>query len=147
MQELGVVEDRILKNSSLTRGDVEQESTLVSFIQALKVMRNITASSPRPDVGLIIGSRYHINTYGVLGYAMMSCPTWGDALRLARQYHQVASSLVHLDMEIDNKKGSMTYVARPFYPDMVDIEPFTVEKLFASLIAVSRPLLQKPGNP
>lgn len=147
MQELGVPEDRVLRNTSLNRGDVEREGTLVSFIQAMKLMRNILASSPRRDIGLIIGSRYHINTYGVLGYAMMSCSTWGDALRLARHYYLVASSLVDLDMTTDDTKGTMTYVARPFYPDMTDIEPFTVEKLFASLIAVSKPLLQTPAYP
>lgn len=147
MLELGIPEGRILKNTSLQRSDVELESTRVSFIQALKLMRNILSSSPRPDIGLIIGDRYHINTYGVLGYAMMSCPTWGDALRLARDYHRVASSLVHLDMVVDDKEGTMTYIARPFYSDMTDIEPFTVEKLFTSLVAVSKPLLKNPGYP
>jgi len=147
MQELGVDNDQILKNTGLTRAGVAQDGVLVSFIQSLKFMRNILNSSPRPDIGLVIGNRYQINTYGVLGYAMMSCPTWGDALRLARHYYQVASSLVHIDMETSDKKQTLTYIATPFYPDMVDIEPFTVEKLFASLIAVSKPLLAIPANP
>ncbi len=147
MQELGVDDHRILKNTGLQRSEIAREGTLVSFIQALKLMRNILATSPRPDIGLLTGNRYQINTYGVLGYAMMSCPTWGDALRLARHYYQVASSLVHIGMEVDEEKQTLAYVATPFYPDMVDIEPFTVEKLFASLIAVSKPLLANPGNP
>lgn len=147
MEELGIEGTAILKNTSLERAEIAQDGTLVSFLQALKVMRNILARSPRPDIGLLIGSRYQINTYGVLGYAMMSCPTWGDALRLARHYHTVASSLCNIEMEVDEEKQTLTYVATPFYPEMVDIEPFTVEKLFASLIAVTKPLLAEPGYP
>jgi AraC-like DNA-binding protein len=147
MEELGIDNNAILKNTSLERLEVAQEGTLVSFIQALKLMRNILARSPRPDIGLIIGSRYQINTYGVLGYAMMSCPTWGDALRLARHYHKVASSLCNIEMEVDEDRQTLTYIATPFYADMVDIEPFTVEKLFASLIAVTKALLAEPGYP
>jgi hypothetical protein len=78
---------------------------------------------------------------------MMSCPTWGDALRLARHYHTVASSLCNIDIEVDEEKQTLTYVATPFYQDMVDREPFTVEKLFASLIAITKPLLAEPEYP
>ncbi|MEH6569303.1 MAG: AraC family transcriptional regulator [Halioglobus sp.] len=147
MEELGIEGSAILKNTALERSEVAQEGTLISYIQALKLMRNILARSPRPDIGLLIGSRYQINTYGVLGYAMMSCPTWGDALRLARHYHKVASSLCNIEMEIDEDRQTLTYIATPFYPEMVDIEPFTVEKLFASLISVTKPLLAEPGYP
>jgi AraC-like DNA-binding protein len=147
MHELGVADDRILKNTGLDRDKIAREGTLVSFIQALKLIRNILASSPRPDIGLRIGDRYQINTYGVLGYAMMSSPTWGDALKVARHYYKVASSLVHLELEVDHANQTMAYIAKPFYPDLVDVEPFTIEKLFASLIAVTRPLLEQPGIP
>ncbi len=147
MKELGVDPERVLKNTGMEAGELAREDTLVSFIQALKMIRNILTSSPSPDIGLLVGDRYQINTYGVLGYAMMSCPSWGDALRLGRDYHRVASSLVTLDIEYDEAEQSLSYIAVPFYKEMVDIEPFTVEKLFASLIAVSRPLLAKPALP
>jgi AraC-like DNA-binding protein len=147
MKEFDVGPDTVLKNTGMEVGELDREDTLVSFIQALKMIRNILATSPRPDVGLLVGDRYQINTYGVLGYAMMSCPSWGDALRLGRDYHSVASSLVTLELEYDEAGQSLSYIAVPFYKEMVDIEPFTVEKLFASLIAVSRPLLAKPALP
>jgi AraC-like DNA-binding protein len=147
MRELGVEPGRILKNTGLTVADVEQEGTLVSFLQTLKLMHNVLATSPRPDIGLLVGDRYQISTYGLLGYVMMSCPTWGDALRMARRYYQVASSLVGLELDVDQQRQTLTFTAIPFYRDLKDIEPFTVEKLFASLIAVTRPLLQRPTMP
>ena len=58
MQELEVDNDQILKNTGLTRTGVAQDGVLVSFIQSLKFMRNILNSSPRPDIGLVIGNRY-----------------------------------------------------------------------------------------
>ena len=147
MEELGVTAEQVIKNTGVDAITLVQEDTRVSFLQALKFVRKLIAQSPRKDIGLEIGNRYQISTYGVLGYAMMSCPTWGDALQLARHYHRVASSLVHIDMELDESTGTLTFIASPFYPDLVDIEPFTVEKLFASLVAVSRPLLARPAMP
>jgi AraC-like DNA-binding protein len=147
MQELGVAPTSVLNNTGLDLATVSREETRVSFLQALKFVRNLLKHSPRADIGLHIGDRYHISTYGVLGYAMMSCTTWADALRLAGRFHRVASSLVAIELDIDSKRQTLTYVATPFYPDLDDIEPFTVEKLFASLIAVSKPVLPEPAYP
>ena len=146
-EELGIRRDDILDNTSLSPAELERDGTLISFLQALKFLRRLLKLSPRPDIGLLIGSRYQISTYGVLGYAMMSCPTWLDALQLADNYHRAASSLVHLEVAPSADPGTLTLLAKPFYPDLTDIEPFTVEKVFASLVAVSRPLLQKPALP
>jgi AraC-like DNA-binding protein len=146
-EELGIGRDTVLDKTNLSLADLERDGTLISFLQALKFLRSLLKQSPRPDIGLLIGSRYQISTYGVLGYAMMSCPTWLDALQLADNYYRAASSLAHLEVVPSDSPGIVTLLARPFYPDLRDIEPFTIEKLFASLVAVSRPLLQKPALP
>lgn len=147
MRELGVDSELILKNTGLEPNSLAREGTMMSFLQALKFVRNLLRHSPRPDIGLHIGDHYHISTYGVLGYAMMSCATWVEALRLGGRFHRVASSLVAIELEIDEERDTLAYVVRPFYPDMDDVEPFTVEKLFASLIAVSRPVMPEPAYP
>ena len=147
MQEQGVEAELILKNTEMEPTALAKDDTLISFLQALKFVRNLLKHSPRADIGLHIGDRYHISTYGVLGYAMMSCTTWADALRLGGRFHRVASSLVAIKLDIDTERDTLTYVASPFYPDLKDIEPFTVEKLFASLIAVSRSALPEPAYP
>ena len=128
MEEFGIAAEQVLKNTGVEATALSQEDTRVSFLQAVKFVRNLIARSPRTDIGLEIGDRYQISTYGVLGYAMMSCSTWGDALKRARHYHRVASSLVHIDMEHDESAGTLTYIAKPVYPDLVEIEPCTVEK-------------------
>jgi len=146
-EELGIQRNAILDSTSLELAELEQEGTLISFLQALKFLRRLIKLSPQADIGLLIGSRYQISTYGVLGYAMMSCTTWLDALQLASHYHRAASSLVHIEVLPSDTPATVTLLAKPFYPDLHDIEPFTVEKVFASLVAVSRPLLQKPALP
>ena len=147
MAEQGIDPDRVLAATDLSLDMLQREDTAISFHQALAFVRSILALSPRSDIGLIIGQHYQISTYGVLGYAMMSCPTWADALALGSRFHRVASSLVGIETEVDQVRGTLAYIARPFYPSLTDIEPFTVEKLFASLIAVSRPLLAEPAVP
>jgi AraC-like DNA-binding protein len=147
MQEQGVSAASILKNTGLEPADLAVESALVSFLQALKFVRNLLRHSSRADIGLHIGDRYHVSTYGVLGYAMMSCATWADALAIGRRFHQVASSLANIDLYIDEQRNTLSYIATPFYPELTDIEPFIVEKLFAGLIAASRSVLPEPAYP
>jgi AraC-like DNA-binding protein len=147
MREQGIGDESILKNTGLEAAQLAEESTLISFLQALKFVRNVLRHSRRADIGLSIGDRFHISTYGVLGYAMMSCGTWADALALGRRFHQVASSLTNIDLDVDERHGTLTYIATPFYPEFADIEPFTMEKLFASLVAVGRSVLQEPAYP
>ena len=147
MQEQGVPPESILKNTGLAVADLTKESTLVSFLQAVKFVRNLLLNSPRADIGLLIGDHYHISTYGVLGYAMMSCANWAEALAMARRFHRVASSLANIELEIDEQRHTLTYIATPFYAGLDDIEPFVVEKLFTSLIAASRSVLHEPAYP
>ena len=147
MQEQGVPPESILKNTGLALADLTKENTRVSFLQALKFVRNLLHHGPRADIGLLIGDRYHISTYGVLGYAMMSCANWAEALAMARRFHQTASSLANIELEIDERRHTLTYITTPFYSGLEDIEPFVVEKLFASLIAASRSVLHEPAYP
>ncbi len=143
----GADPDKILEHCEFTHEDLQREETLVSFLQAAKFIRHVLAHTPRPDIGLLTGNSYTIATYGVLGYAMMSCPTWLEALRLANSYYKAASSLVHIQITESENMDRVRVQALPFYPDLVDIEPFTVEKLFTSLIATTRPLLAKTAYP
>ena len=147
MAELGVSAGKVLNNTGTEAVDLVAEDSRVSFLQALKFIRNLLRHSPRQDIGLYIGERYHISTYGILGYAMMACANWADALVLGRRFHRVASSLVDIELETDPQRETISYLARPFYPGLVDIEPFTVEKLFASLVAASRSVLPAPAQP
>lgn len=147
MTEFGVEPASILKNTGLDVEDLAQDGTLISFLQAYKFVRNLLRESPFDDIGLRIGDRYQISTFGVLGYAMMSCANWAEALILGSRFSRVASSLVHLDLEMDEANRRLRYLGTPFYPDLEEIEAFTIEKLFSSLVAVTRPLLVSPAYP
>jgi AraC-like DNA-binding protein len=143
----GVTEEAVLWNTGLDSEDVRRDSTLISFLQCYKIVRNIVRGSKVDDIGLRVGESYHISTFGVLGYAMMSCANWEEATHLAGDCYQVASSLVQLELVDDRDNNSLSYIAQPYYPDLKDIEIFTLEKQFASMIAVTSSVLPKPLYP
>ena len=147
MQEHGIAPEVLLTHTGLTVEELSREETCISFLQAVKFIRNVLRYSPLPEIGLVIGNQYHISTYGILGYAMMSCATWEDALTVGRRFHRVASSFVDIEVETQERAGRAIYRALPFYPDLTDIEPFTVEKLYASFVAVSRSVVGEPVYP
>lgn len=53
----------------------------------LAVLRNLSAArGDRPSLGLELGARYHLTTFGILGYALMSSRTVAEAMRLALRF-------------------------------------------------------------
>ena len=47
----------------------------------LTVLRNLaTALQGRTGLGLELGARYHVTAFGILGYALMSSRTVGEAM-------------------------------------------------------------------
>lgn len=146
MEELGVSADLILKNTNLKLNEIRTKVLLLSYHQAMIFVSNLVKHSPRPDIGLYIGSRYKVTTFGNLGYAMMSSANWLDALQMATKYHKAASSLLQMESCLIQTGKTLAIRVEPPYP-IGDFLPFTVEKLFASLVSVTLALLDQPMYP
>src|SRR5215471_17364729 len=66
----------------LSRAQVDDATTCVSYRQASTVIRRAQRALERPDLGLEIGRRQSIGTFGILGLAMMTARTFGEAMAL-----------------------------------------------------------------
>lgn len=72
-------------------------------------LSEITIDSENPDIGLKVLHNTNPAMLGVLGYAIMSCETLGDALERLIHYHSLISNSsflkLHLDSEILRIEG------------------------------------------
>ncbi|MCW2608030.1 MAG: putative transcriptional regulator [Frankiales bacterium] len=70
--------------------------------QELAVVRALQAADPDPDLPLVAGSRYHVTTYGIWGFALASSPTVRSALDVGARFVDLSFAFCRLDVEQDD---------------------------------------------
>lgn len=129
----------------LGRAQVDDASVRVSYRQASLIVRRALRDLPGPDIGLRLGRQQTIGNFGLLGLAMMTARTFGDAVAVGLQYSPVSGSLMDLELD-DSEPGTLALVAKPRAPDDA-ILPFLCEELFASTLMLCRGLLGPSFRP
>jgi hypothetical protein len=72
-----------LESTGLAEDSLRDTGTTVSARQELTVVANLLrALGDPPGLGLEAGIRYHLTTYGIWGFAMISSPAWRSAIDL-----------------------------------------------------------------
>ena len=99
----GVATDDSLRDSGITPAMLEQPRTEISADQELTVVRNIVRRIGHlPGVGLDAGLRYHLSTYGIWGFALLTSPTYRSAAEIALRYLDLTYAFVHFRLETRN---------------------------------------------
>ena len=123
----------------LTRAQVDDAATRVSYRQASTAIRRARRDLAQDDLGLQLGRRQSIGTFGILGLAMMTARTFGEAMALGIEHHAISGALMDMEMEALGP-GEVALLARPRFADD-PILMFLCEELFASCLVVCRGLL------
>ena len=79
--EHGVPPERCLARTGLRLEVLRDPNVEVSAKQELTVVANLLeALGDPPGLGVEAGVRYHLTTYGIWGFALISSPTWRSAI-------------------------------------------------------------------
>ncbi|APU15380.1 MULTISPECIES: AraC family transcriptional regulator [Actinoalloteichus] len=123
---------------------VTSGSVRVSYRQAAVVLRRAVHAMPGRPLGMRVGCRDTLLSFGMLGIAMRSCATAADALTLARELHQAAGSLMDLDVEtFGDEMALRLHELRPD-PELV---AFLCEEALCSTLVVIRAMLGAAWSP
>lgn len=144
-EEQGIACEHWFAGLRLGRAQVDDASVRVSYRQASQVVRRALRDLPGPDTGLRLGRQQTIGNFGLLGLAMMTARTFGDAVAIGLQYSPVSGSLMDLELD-DSEPGILALVAKPRAPDDA-ILPFLCEELFASTLMLCRGLVGPAFRP
>jgi AraC-like DNA-binding protein len=122
----------------LRREQLADPDLRVSYRTAHQFICRAMRELDLPNAGLVIGREGDIGDFGLLGLAMLTSRTLGEALAAAMENYHVCGCLLDLAIEPAGA-GELAMVASvPF--DDVELEPFFCEELFASCINVTRKL-------
>ena len=131
--------EALLAGSGIAPADLHGGDSRITRTQELQVCTNALAL--RADLGLELGRRLHVSSYGLLGYAALSSATFGDAWRLLLQYPALLGTYFKLNLCVE---GELAWVSAAEYHHEPALEQFNVEMCLASLRLIGDELLGQP---
>jgi len=132
----GLPSDTLLAGSGICAADLARADTRITTNQEMQVCANAVAL--KRDIGLELGRRMHVSSYGMLGYALLTSATFGDALRLAMRYPALLGTLFELSLEDD---GERVWFVAADYRENPALAVFNAEFCLVSLKVICDDLL------
>ncbi|MUM33303.1 AraC family transcriptional regulator [Mycolicibacterium sp. CBMA 361] len=123
---------------------VTSESIKVSFRQAATILRRAVRAMPGRPLGMEIGRRDVLLTYGILGVAMQSCATGAEALVVGLELQLAAGSLIDVNAEVIGAELVLSLHERAPEPELVT---FLCEDVFCSTLLLVRSVFGADTSP
>ncbi|WP_219094673.1 AraC family transcriptional regulator [Pseudomonas sp. UMAB-40] len=135
----GLSSEALLAGSGISAADLSRADTRITTNQEMQVCANAVAL--KRDIGLELGRRMHVSSYGMLGYALLTSATFGDALRLAMRFPALLGTLFELSLEED---GERIWFVAADYRENPALAVFNAEFCLVSLKVICDDLLGHP---
>ncbi len=125
-RSLGIGAAECLSGTGLAPADIEDSSTEVQAGQELTIVRNLLARVDDPhEFARLVGLQYNFANMGILGYALLSSPTMGDAVNIACRYATLSSTFLRL-IRHDTADGAVIEFDNSHVP--ADLREFMLER-------------------
>lgn len=90
-----------LAGTGLSVDDLRRPGAEVSDEQELAVVGNLVGACDDADLALEAGTRYHLTTYGIWGFALASSPTVRSALEVGLRFADLSFTFCAVSVEQD----------------------------------------------
>lgn len=142
--EHGVLQEDMLRGASLTPETAADPDAQIDAHQELAVVRNLLRQlDDDRGLGLRVGSRYQITTFGVFGFACLSSQTLGEVVSFALRYWDLSFAFGIPSVEIadDVTRIELNDSGIPH-----DVRRFVVERDLTAMFGVMNDLLPAAVN-
>lgn len=133
MAGLGFSAEQCLQGTGLQLGDLEKPETRLSREQEWQFHRQLLALSNNPQLGLTLGGAYRMESYGVLGYAMLSAATLGEAVRLASDFDLLTFTHFRVSLLLEAQDACLRLLPQDDIPN--DLRTLYEDRELAAVIA------------
>ncbi len=143
LAESGVSEQQLIDRAGLQPGQLF-DAPGVDVIHFDAVSRSALELSGDPQLGLRMGARINVPSQGIFGFALMSCATAGDALKLMVRYNRVISPSTRIELK-QVGSGAELIMQAAHLP--ANLEKFYCEVMFAGVVNSGLTLVgEQQGN-
>ncbi|MBB2495832.1 AraC family transcriptional regulator [Aquipseudomonas ullengensis] len=137
----GLSIDACLAGTDLSWQLLADPGAEVAADQELQLIRNLVQGlGDRPGIGLLAGRRYQLNTYGIWGFALLSSPTYRDAVLLGLRYLDLTYAFHGMRIE---EHGEEVHLLLDDQHIPADLQPFILDRDLAGMLTVQRELLNR----
>ncbi|MFM2279996.1 MAG: hypothetical protein RLZZ444_2227 [Pseudomonadota bacterium] len=133
LTDFGLDPSRLFVGLGLNLHDLDDPTCRVSFRQGREMIVRAMQMAGDRALGLETGIREKVTSVGLVGYAMLTAPTVGDAVRLGMELQKDTGSMLEFDMRASDEGLVVTAASRFHDPD---IYAFLVEEAFASFMRI-----------
>ncbi|WP_196223896.1 AraC family transcriptional regulator ligand-binding domain-containing protein [Nocardia seriolae] len=137
-EERGVDPEQWFLGTGVLPGRLDSPAARVSYRQATTIIRRAVRAMPEGALGLEVGSRDSTVTYGMLGFAMRSSRTAGDAMALASEMSGLAGTLTDFGFSRRGELSTLRVFERVPDPELVR---FLTEQAIAAALSFGRSLV------
>lgn len=135
--EHGLPLPALLANSGLTPDALGEGAKDIEASQELAVARNLARLlDDPPGLGTEVATRFNLNSFGLLGFALVSSPTLRDAARVGMRYLDLGHAFTTITFTTTPATARLTFDARAV-PD--DVRNFLLERDMAVVLGIVLP--------
>jgi AraC-like DNA-binding protein len=137
----------ILYNTGLEEQDLAKPGTLISISQMFTAIQNALSRSNDPHLGLKLGLKMQITTYGMYGYALVSSTTVRAACHFAEKYQALT-----MPMSTQRFRETKTHGIWSVDPDVDGssdprVYNFKVEHVLGTILSFARDIVDPSVKP
>ncbi len=137
----GVAPAQALEGVGVSLSELVSHATHVSLNQVLRCYRNALEASTQPHFAYRAGLLFHVSTYGMYGFAILSSTNFRQTIRFAVSHHQLATPTAEISFEEKGDRAEWTYVPVA-HPDVdAAMYRFLVELQFGAATALHRDVM------
>jgi AraC-like DNA-binding protein len=116
-----------LAGIQLSEAQLRSPAVRVSPDQVIQSYSNAAKLSRNPHFAFQLGLRFHVSTYGMYGFAILSSTDFRETMAIAMKYHQLASPLVDIEFTERGGIAAWTMLPKPYRRVDEDLYRFIVE--------------------
>jgi AraC-like DNA-binding protein len=139
----GISVRELFARTGVDAAQLEDAHARISHRQRLAIYRNAMRLAKRSDVGLLAGARQRISDYGIYGYAMVSSPTFGDALQFSLDHVTMAGPAVR-QISFRIESGGTAILRSHGLDTLGELLPFVAEFWRSSMTVLFSRVLELP---
>jgi len=134
--EAGLAPAELLRGSRVSAEHLADPNAEILALQELRVVENLMRKLRRPPgLGLALGTRYRIATFGLWGYGLISSPTLGAALEMALRFLPLTFAFSAITAHVRGDEVVLTFGAPELAPG---VSRLLVERDMACAAALMR---------
>ncbi len=143
-RRVGVPAEALFEGTGLCEEQIRVPAARITYRAWLRLRRNLMNHPLPRDFGFA-REPFSIASYGMLGYAMMSCATLNQAIQIALKYYRTAGPLLDLSFEFAGERLVIT--ARNALELEQDLLMLATEELFSAFPLLLKLLVGRPVAP